>query len=114
MAEGFRFDPDTAGIDRVSTGPQIAPVIDIAAAKAEQTMRQLAGRLSGQAFMGFRRTIRRRRARSVDGEMTAYVGSDSPVWHLQEYGTEHTRALAIIRRAMKKTAGIRFEEGPSR
>lgn len=113
MAAGFRFEPDPAGIDRVSTGEAIAPAIDIAAAKVEQQMRTLSGRLSAAAFMGFRRTIRRLRARSVEGEQTAYVGSDSPVWHLQEYGTEHTRPHAILRRAIK-LAGLRFEEGSQR
>lgn len=110
MADGFRFEKDDAGIKRVANGPGVAHALDKAAAKAEGKIKALAGNLSAGAFLGFRGSIRSIKSRDVSGEQTAYVGSDSPGWHLQEFGTSRTRPKAIIRRGMK-TSGIRFEEG---
>lgn len=114
MADGFRFEPDRAGIERVATGPAVDAVLNERAQAAAGKMRNLAGSLRAGSFFRFRSSIRVIRARGHGDDRAAYVGSDSPGWHLQEFGTARERPRAIIRRAMKSTPGIRFEEGSSR
>lgn len=110
MPGGWRFDPDPAGIKEVAHGPAVKPALDAAASKAAGAMKNLAGRLRSASFFQFRSSVKAIPAEMVDGEMTAYAGSDSPGWHLQEYGTARAKPTAIIRRGMKQS-GIRFEEG---
>lgn len=110
MADGWRFEPDRPGIEAVAHGPAVKPALDAAATKAAGSMRNLAGALRSASFFRFRSSISAIPAELVHGEMTAYAGSDSPGWHLQEYGTARAKPTAIIRRGMKQS-GIRFEEG---
>lgn len=110
MAGGFRFDPNPAGIDDLAKGsPATAFALEEAAAIAAENMTRLAT-LSGSAFFDFRGSIDWFDARDVGGELVAYAGSDSPGWHLQEYGTSRLHPFAILRKGIK-AAGIRFEEG---
>lgn len=121
MNDDFRFDPDPQGIETVSsTGPVVAAALTDAAVRAGAKMKALAAGMDRDDFFGFRDSIRVIPARedvrrisvgSVDG--AAFVGSDSPGWHLQEFGTRRTRARAIIRRALRAVPGIDFKEGPS-
>lgn len=111
MPGGFRFDPHLPGIKAVSTGPGVAPFIDKAAGKAAGKMRNLASKLKRSAFFDFRDSIKTVKSRTIGEDVVAYVGSDSPGWHLQEFGTARQQPRAIIRRGMKQS-GIRFEEGP--
>lgn len=111
MADGFRFDPHLPGIAKVSTGPGVAPLLDKAAEKAATKMKGLAGKMKSSAFFDFRKSIKTVKSHTIAaGDAVAYVGSDSPGWHLQEFGTASQPPRAIIRRGMK-TSGIRFEEG---
>lgn len=110
MANGWRFEPDAAGIEAAAHGPAVKPALDAAASKAAGAMKNLAGRLRSPSFFSFRSSVKAIPAEMIDGEMTAFAGSDSPGWHLQEFGTAHAKPTAIIRRGMKQS-GIRFEEG---
>lgn len=110
MAAGFRFDPHLPGIEAVSTGAGVAPALDKAAEKAATKMRNLAAKMKSSDFFDFRKSISTVKSRKIAGEQVAYVGSDSPGWHLQEFGTAQQKPRAIIRRGMKQS-GIRFEEG---
>ena len=107
---GYDLEPDAAGIEKAANGPAAKAALDSAAGKAASAMKSLAGALKSASFFQFRKTVKAIPAEMVDGEMTAFVGSDSPGWHLQEFGTAHEKPKAIIRRGMKQS-GIRFEEG---
>lgn len=110
MVGTFRFDPDPKGIEEVTTGEEVAPLLDDAAAEAEAQMRRLAARHARSSFMGYRDSIGRVPAtRGPDGTYQAAAGSSSPVWHLEEYGTAETSPGATLRRGITD-AGLRFEE----
>lgn len=114
----FRFEPDPRGIEEItSSGPAVDRALNEAADKAAELMRRNARTLDADDFFGMRDSISVIPARgdtsriaigSQDG--VAFVGSDSPGWHLQEYGTARQAPRAIIRRAMRAVRGVRFEE----
>jgi hypothetical protein len=109
MVRDFRFDPDPAGIKKISEeGAAVNRALDLAADDAAAGMKRLAGGLDRDDFFGFRDSIKTIPAK--DG--VAYVGSDSPGWHLQEFGTRHTRPRAVLRRALRAVRGLNFKEGP--
>jgi len=115
----FRFEPDPKGIEEVSTtGPVVAAALTDAAERAASKMKTLSAGMGSEDFFGFRDSIhvipaaedpRRMAIGSQKG--VAFVGSDSPGWHLQEFGTRRQRARAIIRRALRAVPGVDFKEG---
>jgi hypothetical protein len=110
MTAGWRFEPDPAGIEALcKRSAPTAVALNTAAAEAERNMQRLAT-MSGSAFFEFRDSIHSVAAKIEGDELTAYAGSDSPGWHLQEYGTSRLSPRGIIRKGIK-AAKIKFEEG---
>lgn len=110
MSRDFRFVPDRPGIAAVSSGPGVALALTAAATGALRRMESLSSGMHRGTFFDFQGSLGVIAARPVRGEFVAYVGSNSPGWHLQEYGTLYRPPRAIIRRGIKAT-GIKFEEG---
>lgn len=115
---GFDFQPDRAGIEKVSTsGPAVAKALNDAADRAAVNMRRLCGSLEADDFFRFRESIEvvpaagEQRIAVGSAHDVAFVGSTSSGWHLQEFGTRFSRPRAIIRRALRQTRGIDFKEG---
>lgn len=108
MTKGFVFIPDQRGIYQVTTGPEIADLLNERAREAATEIRKRAPR-RGKSFMGYRRKIKTTRARRVGNTIQAEVYVDSPVWHLPEYGTSEITPTAPIRNGVRAT-GIKFEE----
>jgi hypothetical protein len=112
MNRDFRFTPDRVGIEQVANGPAVAIALNAAAADAKRRMDSAAARMRPGSFFEFRHSIQVIPAKTFTGrEPVAYVGSTSPGWHLQEYGTLYHPPDAIIRRAMRMVKGLTFEEG---
>ena len=115
----FRFEPDPRGIEEVSTqGPVVAAALTDAAENAAAKMKSLAAGMDAEDFFGFRESIAvipaaedTRRIAIGSQKGAAFVGSSSPGWHLQEFGTRRQRPRSIIRRALRMVPGIDFKEG---
>lgn len=119
MNDEFRFEPDPDGIAEVSEhGPAVAAALTDAAERAASKMRSLSGGMDSEDFFGFRDSIKvipaaedTRRMAIGSQKGVAFVGSDSPGWHLQEFGTRRQRPRSIIRRALRMVPGVDFKEG---
>lgn len=106
----FKFEPDRAGIEDVVNGPGVADYLTAVAKDAADRIRRRAphGR---DAFFNYWKSVRHVPAtRGPDGTLEAAAGSDSPGWHLAEYGTERLAPLAPIRRGVEEV-GIKIEGG---
>lgn len=107
MRGGFEFKPDKAGIERVLEGPGVARVLDRSAESAASKMRAMAPR----GFFRYKESISAKKARKTSEGLAAAAGSDSPGWHLVEFGTVSQPPRAVIRKALRSIRSIRFEEG---
>lgn len=107
MRTGFEFKPDNKGIENVLEGPGVARALDTVAEEAASKMRSMAPR----GFFDFKKRITTRKAKKTGAGLAAAVGSDSPGWHLQEFGTARQPPRATIRKALRSMSGIKFEEG---
>lgn len=106
----FRFEPDKPGIEDVVNGPGVADYLTAIARDAADRIRRRAphGR---DAFFNYWRSVRYVPAqRGPDGTLEAAAGSDSPGWHLAEYGTERLAPIAPIRRGVEEV-GIEIKTG---
>lgn len=109
MTSSFRFDRDDQGIEGAANGPAIGDLLTNAAQQGAASAEGLGPRRA-TSFMNWRKSIRAVPARRTSEGMEAAFGSDSPGWHLVEYGTANTRPYAALRRAAR-AVGLRFEEG---
>lgn len=117
--DDFRFVPDPDGIAEVSEhGPAVAAALTDAAERAAAKMKTLSAGMARDDFFGFSSSIKvipaaedTRRIAIGSEKGVAFVGSDSPGWHLQEFGTRRQRPRAILRRALRMVPGIDFKEG---
>lgn len=109
MTSSFRYEPDRIAAELLAASAASA-ALNLAAQAALLRMRTFAGGMRATSYFAFRGSLSVIHARPHDPDPTAYVGSSSPGWHLQEYGTQHNAPRAILRRGIK-AIGIRFEEG---
>ncbi len=109
MTSSFKFTPDQRGIDDVLTGPDLGKFLtDVAVDAAGRIEKH--GPTSKDSFMGWKGSVVALPARPDGDSIAALVGSESPGWHLVEYGTATTQPYAAIRKGVRET-GVRFEEG---
>lgn len=110
MTGEFTFVPDEHGIFELTSGEEIAPLLDQAARNAADRMRTLSAQMHRSSYFAFRASIVTRAARrGPDRVFVAYAGSTSPGWHLQEFGTSRQPPRAILRRGIAQS-GITFRE----
>ena len=109
MTSSFTFKPDDRGIADAVNGEGVAEHLTAIVADARTKIQRRAphGR---DAFYDYHRSIRYVPARRTPDGLEAAVGSDSPGWHLVEYGTQRFSPLAPIRRGVEE-AGIELTEG---
>ena len=108
-SEGFRFEPDAAGVYEVTNSAEVGALLTQRANDARDQILKLAPRRRW-SFYECRRGVKVRRARRVGRSIEAEVRVESSGWHLPEYGTAEVRATAPIRNGVR-LAGIDFEEG---
>lgn len=114
----FRFELDEQGVAEITSGgPAVDRALNAAADRAADNMRRNARRFEVDDYFRFAQSIKVIPARDDPSRIAigsepgvAYVGSDSPGWHLQEYGTARQSPRAVIRRGLRAVKDLRFEE----
>lgn len=101
---GFRFELDASGVDEVVNGRGVAEHLTAIAADARTKIQRRAP-FGRDAFFDYHGSIRYVPARRGPDGLEAAVGSDSPAWHLVEFGTARYEPRAPIRRGVEE-AGI--------
>lgn len=108
-SSAFRFDPDAGGIRDLLTGRPVADLLTETARNARELVLKYAPS-DPDDFFRYRSSVRYVPAQTVSNldDMFAAVGSDSPGWHLVEFGTVRYPARAPIRRGVQES-GIELD-----
>lgn len=104
-AKGFRFEPNPHGIHKVGTGPGVIALVNRNAGYVLES-----ARATPDADAEYLRSLGKTPAAvDRDGTVAASVYSDSPFWHLFEFGSINNAPIRPLSRAVTDT-GLRFEE----
>lgn len=105
----FKFERDDSGISEVVNGPGVAEHLTAVARDAADRIKRRAPQ-GRDSFFNYWRSVRYVPAQMTGDGLEAAAGSDSPGWHLAEYGTSRLAPIAPIRRGVEEV-GIELEGG---